>query len=201
MPLESLLKGIEKEAQQKADEILSDARKEADEIIEKAKKESKEQAELLIKNEQTISEREAMKKVSQARLEARKEILRHKQNILDSVFNEAHQELKELKDERYLNWMGKTIVESCEDGKEEIELSAKDEKLLPNGWLNSINGTLEKKGLKGNLMLKAVDLDFNGGFVMKNSKYEIVFTFNEILNSIKESKKAEVIKMLFGDSK
>jgi V/A-type H+-transporting ATPase subunit E len=199
MPLDVLLNGIEKEAQQKADEILASASREANEIVEKAKQESEEQARLLIENEDISSQKEAMRKISQANLEARKEILRFKQDVLDQLFEEALRKLNEIKDERYLRWMKKQVVNVTEEGEEEIHVSIEDEKRIPDEWLDSINQSLKEKGLSGSLKLKAADKHFDGGFIMKNSKYEIVCTFNEILNSMKETSKAEIIKILFGD--
>lgn len=166
--------------QKMIDRIIDDANKEAQEILDKAKSEAdikiksaNEKAEKEMasytKLAQAEAEKAAAKEISGAYMEAKKQILSKKQQLLEDVILEAKNKLLNFKDSEY----EKTILNMLEkancDNDSEIVLSKKDNTILKDA--------LAKKGIK----VSKETRDITGGFVVKKGDIEYNYSFEAII--------------------
>jgi V/A-type H+-transporting ATPase subunit E len=198
MSLQKLLQGIEGEAQVEAERILHQARSEARRIVQEAQKNAQLESRQWIDQRIAAGQKEAAQKISQARLESRKRVLSAQKAVLDQVFDQALQRLGNLDDDHYREWLKKQIVNASETGAETIKFNPQDKDRLSNGWLGEVNELLQQKGLAGKLRLEFEDTGFSGGFILQHPQYEVVVSFNEILNSLKEKMQSQIAQLLYG---
>jgi V/A-type H+-transporting ATPase subunit E len=85
---ESRAEVIREEAEARRDELLEDAQDTADEIVEQAKQEAEQEAEALRK-----------KKLSSARMDAKKQRLGAREELLDDVYSQFRDEVQEIDDD------------------------------------------------------------------------------------------------------
>lgn len=197
MSIEDIKEKIISEANINAQKIINNAKDKEREILEKAEKDAENIKEKIlnqIKKEITISKE---KIITEANLEARKNILSIKQEILNKVFNQALNKIIELDDIKYQNFIKKIILNNVEKGNETIFVNSKDKKRINNIFIQKINQELIKNGKEGNLSLSDTFLDIKGGVVIgsgnirKNSSLELIF------EKIREELEGEISKNLF----
>jgi len=132
-----------------------------------------------------------------AELEARKQKLKAKQEVVDEAFELALQKLNNLPDLEYQNILVEMISNSIETGKEEVLLSLRDKQRLDPGFINQLNKKLSQKGVTGNLKISDEDRNISGGFILKTGDIEINNSFEAIIRMNRDDIEAEVIKALF----
>ncbi|MCM8795381.1 MAG: V-type ATP synthase subunit E family protein [Candidatus Omnitrophica bacterium] len=97
MSLESILAHILSEAQATADKIIQQANLEAEKIRQKTQEEIDAFYQQNIEREKALCAQEKLKSIVLTRLEAKKNLLRAKQKLIDVVFSQAKAQL--LKDQ------------------------------------------------------------------------------------------------------
>lgn len=97
MSLESILNHILGEAEVQKDKIIQEARQEADKIINQAKKEAEGLYNEILAKEKALAEHEKQAQIVHARLEAKKNLLRAKQDLIDTIFIKLKEDLKKEK--------------------------------------------------------------------------------------------------------
>jgi V/A-type H+-transporting ATPase subunit E len=173
--------------------IIEDAKKEAEEI----KKEADEKSKNIIESKVSLAQNEANKvldkskqeavlikerAISAAKLKSRDEELKAKQDILDRVFEMAKLELKNLDDDRY----EKLLTEAIKETKEGSNVTI----MLPEG----------KKNLASKLnrdISVEIDNTLDGGFIIKEDNVYYNFTFDSMINGIREELETEIASILF----
>jgi len=194
-------------AQQVMDKILADARAEAETIKKQAEEklateqsqldqqlsEYKKQTELLAKK---AADDKKLHLLAEARMNIAKELLAEKRKILDKVFAQAAQRLKDLPDDQYRQFITKLILDAVQTGDEEI-IVGKDDKRINHDFVKELNRRLGP-GYKGNLRLAEQREKFSGGFILKRGKVKTNASFEVLLEEARNSLETELAKDLFG---
>jgi len=197
MAIKDIKEKIISDAKNEANKIIEEANSRAKEIKEKAEKES-----IVIKVEilNKINQEILLKKgkiITEANLEAKKNILSTKQEIIDNTFNKALDEIIKLDNKLYCNFIKKIILDNVERGDETIFISLFDKDKISKDFIREINYELEAKGKKGNLNLSPSYLQIKGGVVIgsnnirKNSSLELIF------KKVREELEIEISQYLF----
>jgi len=97
MSLESIINHILEEADTKKQEIIQQAQKETERITQEARLEADNLYQDIIAKAKADAERQKYQLVVQARLEQKKNLLRTKQELIDSLFQELKSTLREGK--------------------------------------------------------------------------------------------------------
>jgi V/A-type H+-transporting ATPase subunit E len=194
------------EAQPVIDKILNDAKKQAEEIEQQA--EDKEAAEKAKLDEQLSDYKKQTDIIAQkagedkkahllaaARMDIAKEYLAQKRTILDEVFREAQQQLKNLPDEDYRKLCSKLMLEAVETGDEEVIVDNNETRIDQN-FIKQINRRLGP-GYKGNLRLADEKQNLRGGFVLRRGKIKNNVSFEVLLNQARKELEIELAKALF----
>ena len=207
--------GILKEAEEKAAAIRgqyeAQAKAEAAEAAESCKKAAVERMQRL---------------EGAAEMESKKLILAAKQASIESAFAAAQKKLCSLPEAEYVELLAKLAVRSAKTGREEVIMSAKDQKAVGAKVVARANALLAKaaapdmpselSGSKaGGILTKVVTgasallqgtamltlsqetREMDGGLTLKDGKVEINCAFETQLRMLRETMAADVAKTLF----
>jgi len=97
MSLDSILEHILDEANAKRDKIIQEAREKSIRIIQEAKTEAQKLYQEILDKERVFREKEKQRLVTNARLESKKNLLKAKQESIDSAFEKLKSTLAEDK--------------------------------------------------------------------------------------------------------
>lgn len=192
MSIENITLNILNEAKSAADISIKNAEERSLEIINEAKL----QAETITKEyaERTKNEAEILKnrKVSAAELQSRKMKLSAKQDAIKKSFEKALLKLKEMPEEKYIDFLSEEIVKipNCEGV---IILNENDREKIGEELVKKANEKLKDEKLS----LSKKTIHASGGFILKNGSIEINSTFETLLDSIKDELTYEVASILF----
>jgi V/A-type H+-transporting ATPase subunit E len=192
-----LINKIIKDAEHQKLEVLQSAAEEEKAIVakriaaaeaEKAQKIAKAKSEAVLKKERVISS---------ATLEARNRKLAAKQQVISMVFKQALESMKAIPQEQYLSFIKSNLIALDLKGYETIRISKHDSNKIDETFLAGINSILSSEGKAGNLKLSSNYGDFSGGFIVEKGGIEINYTFEALLDSVKDDLVNEVANILF----
>ena len=194
------------EAEQVVEKILADAKAEAEKIKKQAgKKQAEEQAkfdeQLKEHKQQTkiLAEKLAKDKklhlLAAARMNIAKEQLAEKNKILDEVFNQARQNLKNLPDEKYRRLITNLMLEAVETGDEEVIID-KEEKRIDDALIEQVNRKLGPER-KGNLKFSDEKMPVGAGFILRKEKVKTNVSIDVLLSRAREELEIKLAKNLF----
>jgi V/A-type H+-transporting ATPase subunit E len=181
MAIKDIKAKIISDAEIEANKIIDEATNKAKEIKEEAEKEARDIKSKILKR---INQEILFKKgkiITEANLEAKKTILLEKIKIMDETFKKALENIMNLDDEPYRNFIKKIILDNIDKGDETIFISTLDKDRVTKDFIQEINYNLEAKSKKGNINLSSSYLQIKGGVIIglnnvkKNSSLELIF--------------------------
>jgi len=195
------------DAKQVIDKILSDAQAQADEIKSQADKElSAMQNDLDEQLKQYNSETEKLAQqaaedkkehmLAAARMEIAKLHLAEKRSLLEEVFIEVTEKLKNMDDDQYLNLMEKLFKNAVETGDEEVIIDF-DELRIDQTFVDKMNSQIPN----GRLKLSQDRTDIGAGFILRRGKIMNNASLAVIVEQTRKKLEIELAKDLFGNSK
>jgi V/A-type H+-transporting ATPase subunit E len=119
--VEALKERIRQRAEEEAKALTAEAEKQADEIWPRPRlKPSRERARLFwLRPRQDAGERKR-RILAMAAMEARRQELRTKEEIIDNAFSLALQQLRELPADEYQQLLGPIMIDAVETGTEQV---------------------------------------------------------------------------------
>ena len=173
---------ILREGEEMAAKIRSDYQAQADAAAKEAAAAGKEAA-----------QRQAERLEGAANMEAKKMLLAAKQSCMDAAFEKAHKQLLDLPDGQYSDLLAKIAAKASRSGKEEIILSAKDNKRVGAKVVEKANTILKN----GKLTLSGETREMDGGLILRDGQVEVNCAFETQLRVLREEMTAEVAAILF----
>jgi len=194
------------DAQQVTEKILADAKAEAEKIKKQAdEKQAAEQEKLndqlqeYKKQTEILAQKAAQDKKShllaEARMDIAKQFLAEKRKILDEVFEQARQQLRNLPDEQYRKLMTKLMLETVETGDEQVIVD-KNEKRIDQNFITSVNQQLAAEN-KGSLKLADEKQNLGAGFILKRGKIKRNVSIEVLLAQAQKELEIDLAKQLF----
>jgi len=187
--------------------ILEDARNEASLLQEDARKqiaaigaESARQVQALTARMAETSRQDAQirreRLESAAGLEARKMVLRQKQNLVDAAFQRAEEQLTSLSGDAYVNFLASLAAKAAPDGVGEVLLSEKDRAACGDAVVGRANALLAGQGISGALTLGAETRNISGGLILANGKVEINCSVSVLVSALREPMAGQIAALL-----
>jgi len=195
MAIEDIIKKIESDSEEKANNLKADAEAVAKGILEQAREEAKEKRCVILKKGEEEAERVRRRILQIADLDVRKIILSAKRQVISDAFDQVRNRLDELKNYRDLVY--KMLLAVVETGDEEVVISTRDNSRIDQNFINSINQELQKRGKKGALKLAKEKAPITGGFVLRRGKVELDNSFSSLIKSQKDELEIKVAEILF----
>ncbi|HEY8420654.1 MAG TPA: V-type ATP synthase subunit E [Thermoclostridium sp.] len=188
---------ILEDAEVRAGQILEQARAEAREIIDNALKEAEQKRSDILRKGESDGREVYRRMMSEANLEGRKEVLKAKQDLVESAFSLAMDKLCKLSDQDYQKLLEDMAVEAAKDEDGEILLSEQDRNRVSKDFVKNINKRIASSGKNGKLALSQDTIKTVGGFVLRYDQMEINNTFEVIFEMLKPKLENDVVKILF----
>jgi len=197
MTIKDISEKIISDARIQADKIIAQAEDNANNIIKKGKKEADNIKNIISYKYNQEASLIKSKILTEANLEAKKNILSEKQKIIENVFNKALESILKLDDKDYLNIIKKMILDNIETGDETIFIDRLDKKKISESFIEDINKELKSKGEKGELKLSTSYLPIKGGVVIGSGKIRKNISLEFLLKKIREELEIQISKDLF----
>ncbi len=205
--IENITKRILDDAENTVKEIRARAEADAKAIEEQyAGRAEADAAEVLAKGKKLSDERcERLGGV--ASLEARKMLLRTKQQMIDIAFKEAINKLTVCSEEEYIKTLTNLALSATISGNEEIIFSEADRAQYGKAVVAQVNKSLSGdsilktagKFLRGEgLRLSDETREIKGGLILKEGSLEIDASFETIVSHLRDDLSGDVANILFG---
>lgn len=195
--IKNLINKVLKDAEAESNIIIEKAEQQKNEIVSKSKKEAEvKKSEILDKAKLEAQTRKG-RVISNAELQVRNNKLEAKQKVINSVFENALVELQKLSDDKFLDFVRKSILSCDIDGNEEIIVSNNYKSKFTPQFIGELNASLKEKVKIANIKLSNKQRNIKEGFILDKKGIELNFTFEDLINSIKEDIESDVVKILF----
>mgnify|MGYP000972435755 CR=1 FL=1 len=161
--LEKMEEAILQEAQLKADGIIEAATRDAEKILQEAR------AEAARKREEELAEArekagENVRRISTlADLDARRQLLEVKEELIDEAFSCAKKRLASLEPEVYDRYLKQALFDAAGDSGGDVIMSERDRSAIGEKVVAEVNAELAKANRKGRVRLADRSDDFIGG--------------------------------------
>jgi len=197
MPIKDIKDKILENAFQEKDKIIEEAKKEVEKIKEEAKNEIEKIKNNILQDYKQEADIKENKIITEAKLNANKDILSEKQLILEEIFLEAERRIQKLDKQRYKKFIENLIFENIELGNETIYISEKDQKIIDNAFIENINKKLISNHKKGKLKLSEKSISIRGGVVLGTEDIKKNASLEIMLERTKEDIETKLNKFLF----
>lgn len=195
--LEKITGRISSEAEEAAAAVIAEGQRAAAEIRAGYEQKAKEtEAELLRQGKEKL-EQKVQRAGRAARLDAKKDVLSVKQEMISAAYEKARQAILALPEEKYVAFLAREAGAAALTGREEIILSGEDRKAVGEKLLAEANAIAKKRGLPGTLKLSQETRPIRGGVVLRQGDIEVNCTLESLLELSRGSLDAEVARILF----
>ncbi len=198
MNAEQVVEKILSEAKSEAEKIISEARDNAEQVRKQARAELEQYREETRRLAEQAGEDKRTRMLANTRMENRKLLLGAKVEMLDEVFRQAGERIKNLPDEEYKELMGGLLQKAVQTGDEEV-LIGRNETRIDQSFIKKVNREL-LNGYKGNIRLSDEKADIEGGFILKRGKIRINAGIAVLVNTARSALEMEITKLLFSDN-
>ena len=178
---------ITAEAEQRCAAIKAEYDAKAAQVYESAMAKGKQEIEQLSSREEGT-----------VRMDAKKDLLLLKQELVREAFSRAKEKLLALSREEYTDFAAKLAAAAASTGTEEIILSEKDAGELGTELAAKANALLQAMGKMGELRLSAETRELDGGLILRSGSVETNRTLDTLLEQVRSTSESEVAGILFG---
>lgn len=201
MSLEKLLERIGEDARAEGERLLAEAREQAARIMKEGEEEALRAAEAIRSDFRDRGERERTRFLSEALTESRAAYLSAQEELFEEALEAASREFESLPEERYRNWLKRTILTNAGEGVSEVIAAPYDRKLLASGLLEEINAALREKAGGWELVLSEREAEFDRGVLLRGERFANNLSLRAVLREVRERHEEEVLDILFGEGR
>ena len=191
--LEKLTDQIDADMQKEIDAALVQARSQAQEIQSWYESQAQIQVEAIRRKGQQDAVFRQERLVDEAKMEARRDILATKQELIGRAFDLALEKLLELPEKEYVALLSDLAVKASSTKKEAVIFSQKDRTRYGKTVVTQAN---EKLG-GGHLTLSEQTRPIKGGLILQDSQVETNCSFEVLIHLQRNTLSAEVAQVLF----
>ena len=184
--IESLINKIIDDAKKEADSIVGIAEEKKNKKIDIEKEKAEDRKKEIISKAEIEAQTRKERVISNAKLQVRNSKLQAKQGIIDMVFEKALEQLRNLSDDMFLKFVKTSIADTNADGYEKIIVNEKYRSKFNDDFIKEINSKvdIETRNIKDGFILAKKGIEFN-------------YTFEDLINSIREDIESDIIEVLF----
>ena len=192
--LNNITSKILKDAEDRKNEILANAEEEKKSILSKKIAKAKDLEAEKIKKAKLEAQSNVERAISSAKLKVRNDKLEVKQEIINSTFAKSIDVLATLKGEELLNFIKSSVLSLGNIGEQQMILNKTGMESIDLTFIYELNKEL---GDRGNIKLNSQVKDFKGGFILEKDGIQMNYTFEALVNSLKDELEYEVASILF----
>lgn len=192
--VERITRRILGDAREIADAILAEATEKAARILAGSETAADDIRKRILEQAGREAEEQKRRIVGVAMLDARKNLLAAKQELIEQSFRQSLHDLANLEDGTYFAFIKEMLLAQVETGSETVILSPRDRERIPPGFWQGINQALLAAGKKGELTLSPEAREMQGGFILESDGVEM----NCSLKSMLEIQRDELVPTIAG---
>lgn len=197
MPIKDIIDKIMEDTQYEKEIIIKEAKQNMEKIKAQNQKEIDDIKKDILERYKQEAELKEKKIITEARLNAKQDILREKQAIIDEIFLEVTKRINELEDKEYLSLLEKLILENVEQGEETVYIGKQERASVNDEFIAKINKKLNSQGKKGELKLAKKRLPIMGGVILGTGEVNKNASLEIILEKIKDEIEIKLNQFLF----
>lgn len=194
--LEKINARIVQEGRDKADAVLAQAQQQCDEIRQRWEGEAKQVYETRLNAGKQEIQAEVDSAERIARLDAKKELLQLKQDMVSQGFDKAREALSQLPEDKYCALLTKLAVRSASGG-EELVFNARDKAAVGAKVAEAANRELTAQGKPAGLTVSDEEGAFSGGLILRRGSVEINCTTELLVEVCRGELAAKMAGVLF----
>ena len=188
-----LVDKIINDAQEKKQDIVNKARAESDKIVSKKIDEGNEYKDKILKKAQIEGKELKDKIISKYELKIRNNKLKARRKVLDEVFSKALEELLNLNEEKFKGYVVNTL--------NKLNVSGEYFLLIPDKYSNIVDNLTSEVNTQVKNNFKVIGIkpsdNLKGGFILEKDGVFINYSFDVLVNSIRDDIEFEVSNLLF----
>ena len=188
---------IQSEAEAEITSVLTEAEARASAITEEFAAKAKAAEDELLRAGKDAAEQRVQRQERTARLEAKKDVLGLKQELVSAAYDKAKKAILGMDEDKYVAFLAKQACAAALTGGEEVILSEADRSRLGEKLVAAANAALKERGLPGELRLSDETRPISGGLVLRRGSIEVNCTVDKLLEMSRGSLDAEVASTLF----
>jgi len=196
MNIDAILQRIEDDARQSAAQALDAARDRAAELQARAESDRAQDRDETLRQAEAQAAELRDRMIRMAALDARKEALAAKRELIDMAFAEALSAMRAMKPQQAKDFHIRLLLDSAEGG-EKLIIAQEDEALFDADFFARANAAMEQAGKRGALSLSGEHRPLGGGFVLQQGGMEINCAYDSVLRTQRAALEAEVAAALF----
>ncbi len=193
---EKIIAHIQADAAAQADAIIAQAKQQCAEIREEYDAQARDAYSEKIRAGVKECESKADSADRIARMEAKKEVLALKQEMVSASFDKAAAQIIGLSADRYAAFLAKLAADAASGG-EEIVLNERDRAAVGSAVVEKANVLQAQAGKAGGLKLSEKTGSFAGGLVLQRGSVTINCTLELLMDLCRSEMSSEVAGILF----
>lgn len=195
--IEKITQRIAEDAGKEGQEILNAAREEGRAMADRYRGEAQELMQVLTEKGKKDAELRKERRVGVAELEARKQKLSVKQELIAAAFDNAVKDLTALGGEEMTELLARLAAESSRSGSEQVILAPDVSGALGKNVVARANDLLKMQDKPAKLTLSSEKRALGGGVLLSDGDIEVNSSFEALIGSLKAEMSGEVAKILF----
>lgn len=133
-----------------------------------------------------------------ARLEAKKDVLSLKRDLVQKAFDGAREKLLGMAAEDYSAFLIRLVSKAVSSGTEEVIFSEEDTASVGEKVVAAVNAARASQGLPAELTLSRETRSMDGGAVLKAGNVEVNCTLDALFGQSRDDLEVRVAGILFG---
>lgn len=194
---EKIIAHIRADGDAEAKKILDAAAKQAEEIRAASFKEALSEYERLMEAGNAECEDILSGSRRIAEMEAKKNVLSVKQEMISAAFDAAREEIVNMPRDKYTQFLARMATEAAASGMEEIVLNARDKAEVGKAVCKAANELLSAKGTPGKLTVSEDTADISGGVIVRFGGIETNCSIDALIRQRRSGLSTEVAAALF----
>ena len=196
--LDKITERILSEARADADAVIAEAKGQAEEIMKDYGAQASQAFEANLAQGKLDAESNADRKSRTARLQAKKDILSTKQELIDKAYAVAQEQLLAMSGDEYVRFLADKACRASISGTEQIVLNEKDKAGIGEKVVAAANAKLAAAGKTAEMTLSGETADILGGLFLKRGDISVNCSIETLLSIGREDLDARVAGILFG---
>lgn len=197
MSLKDIKEKILLDASQVKNRIWEDAKIKIEGIKKQESKENETIEYSILEKYRQEAELKEKKIITEARLNAKKDLLSEKQTIINNIFSETLKRIIEFDDKKYLSLIENLILENVEIGDETVYLGNQERDSINQEFIAKINGKLKKQSKRGELTISKNRLPIVGGVIIGTGQIKKNASLEVVLEKTKDEMETRLNHFLF----
>lgn len=195
--IENIIEQITKDVRLEIDELKAKTAEECEKILAEAKETAQAEYWKIVREGSKNAQQRGERMGIVAGLEAKKQVLAVKQELIDETFDKAAHMIAELPQQEYIDFLVRLACEASGTGKEQVIFAASESEALKKAVVEKANEKLAAEGRNAGLTVSEESRDMIGGVILKRENVDINCSIETLIEMKKNELISEVSQMIF----